>query len=976
MRRLPWLLALVFALVGTLPTQAQTLDLTFRFVPDLTPPAVTPVRAFLPGSFNDWGPNSSGRIQISAPSAMDYVPQENEYRKTLTLDIGGTYQYKVHYHNNGDGSNFTWITDPLNPVFVGPNADSQIEVVDPMFLQAARETDNGGNIVAVSAGLFGTAEFTRIDFEVNATTYTNGLDFYDAESGIFRFELPEAVAPGSRFALNAEDMMGRTVSFDIGVPPPTVVDQARPVGIQDGITYSDAEPGKVFLSLLAPSKSYVYVLGDFNDFQPDDAYLMRRDVVSDDEVYWWLEMDLTPGETYAFQYLVDGTQRVTDAYVPLVLDPNNDRFIPESVYPNLPEYPDGAQGIVGVLTPGATPYDWQDDDYERPAQQDLVIYEMLVRDFITAHDYDTLADTLDYFVNLGVNALELMPIQEFGGNENWGYQPTFHLAVDKYYGPPEQLKAFIDAAHQRGLAIILDVVYNHADQPSPLVTLFGANDANPYVHVPEQHPFNVFTDLDHTYFGVQRWLDRANEWWLTEYRVDGFRFDLSKGFTTRDYGGDVGAWSAFNQGRIDLLTRMADEIWAVDDDAYIILEHFADAREDRALANYGRDAGLPGMMLWNNLNRAYSQSAMGYPTATDFESTLERTYPPNNGYPLDGQITFMESHDEQWLMYRNREFGNRSGDYDTRTVETALERMKLVGAFFYTVPGPRMLWQFAEIGYGGGPGECLRDGGGGGCATSDPGRTGNKPIRWDYFADVAPDRNGFNGQVQVTSASEREARVRLYKTWGALLKLRNENAIFTSELTDVDLRVGRTADRYIRLSYGGAPAGQPSEVVIVGNFGVVSDDVTVDFAEGGDWFSYFDNGDLELASAGPQTFTLLPGEFRVYTNEFVEKPEAGLVVTDAEQIDTAVPATLALDAAYPNPFATSTTLEYALPQATDVTLTVYDLLGRQVATLVDAPQTPGRYAVSFDAAGLASGAYVVRLAAGDSVETTRLTITR
>ena len=99
-------------------------------------------------------------------------------------------------------------------------------------------------------------------------------------------------------------------------------------------------------------------------------------------------------------------------------------------------------------------------------------------------------------------------------------------------------------------------------------------------------------------------------------------------------------------------------------------------------------------------------------------------------------------------------------------------------------------------------------------------------------------------------------------------------------------------------------------------------------------------------------------------------------MTDAEQIDTAVPATLALDAAYPHPFATSTTLEYALPQATDVTLTVYDLLGRQVATLVDAPQTPGRYAVSFDAAGLSSVSYVVRLAAGDSVETTRLTITR
>ncbi|MEM8560507.1 MAG: alpha-amylase family glycosyl hydrolase, partial [Bacteroidota bacterium] len=678
-------------------------------------------------------------------------------------------------------------------------------------------------------------------------------------------------------------------------------------------TYSDAEPGTVFLSLLAPSKSYVYVLGDFNDWQPDPAYLMQRDVVSEDEVYWWLEMNLTPGETYAFQYLVDGTQQINDPYVPLVLDPNNDRFIPESVFPDIPAYPDEANGIVGVIQPGAPAFNWQATDYERPEQKDLVIYEMLVRDFITAHDYDTLADTLDYFQTLGVTALQLMPISEFGGNENWGYQPTFHLAVDKYYGPPEQLKAFIDAAHQRDIAIILDVVYNHADFPSPLIELFGSIDANPYINIPEQHPFNVFTDLDHTYVGTQRWLDRANAWWLEEYRVDGFRFDLSKGFTTQDYGGNVGAWSAFSQGRIDLLTRMADEIWEVDPTAYVILEHFAEAREDQALANYGRDAGFPGMMLWNNMNRAYSQSAMGYPTASDFESGLERTYPPNNGYPLDGQITFMESHDEQWLMYRNRNFGNTAGDYDTRTVATALERMKLVGAFFYTVPGPRMLWQFGELGYGGGPGECLRDGGGGGdCAGNDPGRTGNKPIRWDYFAPVQPDRNGFNGQVQVTSAEERAARVRLYKTWSALLKLRNENAVFTDEATAVGLRVGRVADRWITLSLADAPNGQPSEVVIVGNFDVVARDVTVEFAEGGDWFSYFDAGDLNLPGAGPQTFSLLPGEFRIYTNEFVEKPEPGLVVTDAELLDASVPATLALDAAYPNPFARTTTLEYDL----------------------------------------------------------------
>ncbi|WP_243664309.1 alpha-amylase family glycosyl hydrolase [Rhodothermus marinus] len=91
-------------------------------------------------------------------------------------------------------------------------------------------------------------------------------------------------------------------------------------------------------------------------------------------------------------------------------------------------------------------------DFERPPAHELVIYELLIRDFVARHDYATLIDTLDYLERLGVNAIELMPVAEFDGNISWGYNPAFHLALDKYYGPADDLKRFVDECHRRGIA--------------------------------------------------------------------------------------------------------------------------------------------------------------------------------------------------------------------------------------------------------------------------------------------------------------------------------------------------------------------------------------------------------------------------------------------------------------------------------------------------------------------------------------------
>jgi hypothetical protein len=204
----------------------------------------------------------------------------------------------------------------------------------------------------------------------------------------------------------------------------------------------------------------------------------------------------------------------------------------------------------------------------------------------------------------------------------------------------------------------------------------------------------------------------------------------------------------------------------------------------------------------------------------------------------------MESHDEERLMYKNLEFGNSSGGYNVKDISTALTREKIAGAFYFTVPGPRMIWQFGELGYDYSINYCPN-----GTINNDC-RVSNKPIRWDYLDDP-----------------ERKA---IYDVWAKLIKLRLQEQIFQTENFDVDAGAS-TGLKKIQLTDDNANAVL-KHVNIIGNFGLIAQSINPEFQQTGTWYDLLnENVELNVSNVN-QTISLQPGEFRVYGSSQVVLP--------------------------------------------------------------------------------------------------------
>ncbi|RIY07281.1 T9SS C-terminal target domain-containing protein [Hymenobacter rubripertinctus] len=696
---------------------------------------------------------------------------------------------------------------------------------------------------------------------------------------------------------------------------------------RDGITYLN-NGTSVILSLTAPNKEFAHVIGEFNNWQATSASYMKRtpnaNGQADNSVEgrWWIQVDgLTPGREYAYQYYVDGQLKIADPYCQKILDPNSDRSIPADTYPNLKAYPSGQSGIVSVLQSNAPDYTFQVTNFQRPQKEKLVIYELLVRDFVARHDYQTLIDTLAYVQRLGANVIELMPVTEFENNDSWGYNVSFYFAPDKFYGPKAELKRFIDECHKRGIAVVLDMVLNQSFGQSPMVQLYF-EDGNPAANSPwfnrtATHPFNVGYDFNHESAFTRYFSKRVMEFWLKEYNIDGYRFDLSKGFTQK-VSTSVDQWSQYDQSRIDIWKDYRNLLVSVDPGAYNILEHFADNSEEKVLSSMG-------FMLWGNMNFNYSQGTKGITSGSD----LTGGYYGARGWAEPNLVTYMESHDEERLMYLTLTEGRSAGPYSTQDPTTALARQELAATFLLPVPGPKMLWQFGELGYE--------------VSINQNGRTGSKPIRWNYYQEPA--------------------RRHLYDVYRSLIALKTQEPAFTNPASftqDVNSGVKTMHLTDPRLN-----------VTVVGNFGLRSATVVPNFQAAGTWYSYL-TGETRTVTDPAAPITLEPGQYTVYTSRRIGVP-AGTILRNQSQQASAAKLQLRVQ---PNPASTVAQLRYDLPQAATVEVTITNLLGATVQTLPATRAAAGSQSVTLPLQNLANGVYIVRLRTGEVQQTTRLIVNK
>lgn len=699
-----------------------------------------------------------------------------------------------------------------------------------------------------------------------------------------------------------------------------------PAGVKDGINYLPSNTS-VVLVLYAPGKNRVNVIGEFtgSNWAEQTAFQMNK---TPDGNRWWLQLDgLTPGTEYAFQYLVDGNLKIADPYSEKILDPAKDGEITADVYPGLRTYPAGQTGIVSVLQTAAPQYNWHNTTFTGPDKKNLIIYEVLIRDFTDAHHWQVMIDTLNYLQRLGINAIELMPVNEFENNDSWGYNPSFSFAADKYYGPKNKLKQFIDSCHSKQIAVIMDVVPNHCYGQSPLAQLYWnaalsrPADNNPWLNEVQPHAFGFGNDFNHESEATRYFWRRMFNFWLSEYKMDGLRMDFTKGLTQKPSTTD-GEFSAFDQGRVNIIKDYADSIWKYFPGSYIILEHLAASSEEQALQNMG-------FLLWGGRreNSAYNEATMGYNdnNKSNFSSVVYNS--AERGFTNPHLVAYMESHDEERLMYKNITYGNIGSTYNARNDSIALRRMEAAYSLFITIPGPKMIWQFGERGYDKSIFACTDN--------TIPQPYGNedckltpKEPRWQYMQDTK--------------------RKRLYDVTAALIKLRKtQPALFNSTDFTYNL-VG--AVKFFKISEPNLSA------LIVANFDTAAINATVLFQSAGTWYDYL-TGATITASGASQTVPLQPGEYRVYLSQNITN------VITTPVFDITVPANTLQAAIYPNPVNSGSVLELNVPENGNLRVELFNLNGTQIRTVAGGNFRKGVHFISLldKINNLAAGMYILKI---------------
>ncbi len=359
-----------------------------------------------------------------------------------------------------------------------------------------------------------------------------------------------------------------------------------------------------------------------------------------------------------------------------------------------PRSPLQREGVHGFSRPVAfDEFQWTDASWRPPSLSSAIIYELHIGTFTEAGTFDSAIDKLDYLVNLGITHVELMPVAEFSGERGWGYDGVDLFAPHHHYGGPEGLMRLVNECHRRGLAVILDVVYNHLGPDGAYLSQFG-----PYFTERYRTPWGMAVNLDDSGSDeVRRFLCDNALSWLRDYHFDGLRLDA--------------VHAIFDSSAIHFLEQLATEVHALEATLgrSLVLIAESDLNQPRLVTPIA--AGGFGLHAqWNDefhhaLHALITGERAGY--YSDFGKLGNLAHVLTNVFAMDGQyssfrqrtfgrpvsnltydhfVGFVQNHDQ----VGNRACGERIG----HLVDT--DSLKIAAAALIAGPFIPMLFQGEE----------------------------------------------------------------------------------------------------------------------------------------------------------------------------------------------------------------------------------------------------------------------------------------
>ena len=856
---------------------SQTLDVTFRYVKHHDENFV---RIFVPGTMpdgtaNDWGPNSNGLISPNALSLMSFDSESNSYHRAYTLEIGQQYEYKFHTHHNSSGSDYSWFQDPLNPLVTSDGWDNSILVVsDPLFFQPSFHLNEQELVIGMSISISASSDIDSIKYIVADESYLASSNLF--QDGVFYvpFDVPYSFFESYRILIYIDGNEYLAFNKD----QVEVIEEIVPGFLEFGPQQND---GLMYVSIMVPHHQFVQIkINNINDEEDKSIFTLKKDPNLSN--VWWTELEL-PNGIYDYEYVLPNGATFPDPLSRMVR--NNKTRI--------------EIGAGGVTT--ADDYNWISANYLKPTLDTLVIYELHVDDFSAAGNgagtFQHVLEKLDYLKSLGINAIELMPISEFPGTHSWGYDPQIISAINDSYGTPEQFKYFVDQCHNRGIAVILDIIWNHIRSSSPLWQMQPDYDLNPYIkHHEEMNPNEApeswgMLDIDHFNMNTIEYINKVHRIWVDEYKIDGFRFDAAAHLGWSVSQPDLGIYGWSNA------------LYDYDSTVYQIAEHLPS--NISLIENTNFSAG------WHDSfhDRLKIDSHNQYNSTMDIMRQIIGLYEYTNwGTPYSNftqAVKYMISHDEQSLIQEMVEF-------DSFTMQQALERDKFYSTILFTSNGIPMLWQGQEFGFKSGWTDQNQNG------NWDEEKLSYRPIDWNVLETE-------NGQSH-------------FEHYKKLIYLRKNNPAFSK---------GEFYDLYRYTNQGVVVYGYKDnrenslndQVVVIANFSSTDQSILdVPFLSLGYWYNMFDPNDiLHTADGNYGNYYINAKHAVVYTNNQYQLSTHSF----SEEIESIVDSSINKIVPFPNPFNSSISIQIDTESRDMIRFSIYNVLGEMIFQKIENNITRG-----------------------------------